>query len=628
MTRTKKSPEIRNVVLYSRVSTLEQAEKDLSIPAQLDALRRHCTQHGYAITNEYVEPGFSAHHDDDRRPVFRQMIADVMAPESQVQAILVCYTSRFYRNRANSGAMKALLRRRGVRVLAIYQATTDDPMGQFVDGIFELVDQYESDVNGMRTSAAMRKNAELGFHNGSKAPYGFTAEAIEVRPGQIKRRLVPNPQEVATHNEVVRQYIAKQGAKGAARDLNQRGYRYRDDKLWTKDLVLKVIEETAAVGTYAWGKGTPEPIQQKVEPIIDRELFEMAQRVRQLRDPKKNPGRTPSSPLLLAGLVVCGHPGCGASYQLETSGKTADTGVYDYRYYNCRNHLRIGKEKCSGFRIRAEVLEKAVLEHLADRLFTVERCTQIVQDMVEETGMLRQKTAEHRRQLQKELEAIEKRVSKWQDAFESGDKMATALGADRVVELKAMRDELQQQLRKVVLLRPPPPNLYTEARIQTFRDSIRSIFLSGDNALTKNYLRFLVDKIIVNGPKVQMVTRSEAVVRIMAAGGTTVAEPDPANSPAFAVEWLRLLDSKWPEVLQSRGLTEDSRADESTRVDVSARELVPSGPSEFRAVGTVENALALALLEASRASRWEIVEQLLRELEARRLAMSTSAAGC
>src|SRR5580698_8478116 len=260
MTKKTAKPEIRNVVLYARVSTSEQAEKDLSIPAQLDALRRYCSQHGYVVSNEYVEPGFSAHQDDDRRPAFRKMIADVMAPDSNVEAILVCYTSRFYRNRSNAGAMKVLLRKRGIRVLAIFQATTDDPMGQFVEGIFELVDQYESDVNGMRTSAAMHKNAELGFHNGSKAPYGFIAEPVEVRPGQIKRRLLPNPEEVPIHNEIVRQYVAKQGAKQAARDLNQRGYRYRGGKLWSKDLVLKVIEETAAIGSYVWAKETPEPV--------------------------------------------------------------------------------------------------------------------------------------------------------------------------------------------------------------------------------------------------------------------------------------------------------------------------------------------------------------------------------
>jgi hypothetical protein len=267
------------------------------------------------------------------------------------------------------------------------------------------------------------------------------------------------------------------------------------------------------------------------------------------------------------------------------------------------------------------------LEHLADRLFTAERCKQILQDMVEETGILRQKTAEHRRQVQKDLEHIEKRISKWQDAFEAGDRAAAELGPDRVAELKAKREELQGTLRKVVLLRPPPPNLYTEASIGRFQSSIRSIFLSGDNALTKNYLRFLVEKIVVNGSNVRMVTRSEAVVQMIAADGTTPADPNPANSPSFAVGWLRLLDSKWPEVLQSRGLTEDSRADEPTRIDVSARELVAFGPTESADVDSVDQALAFALAEAAKAGRWEVVVQLARELEARRVAVSTSVPG-
>jgi hypothetical protein len=80
-------------------------------------------------------------------------------------------------------------------------------------------------------------------------------------------------------------------------------------------------------------------------------------------------------------------------------------------------------------------------------------------------------------------------------------------------------------------------------------------------------------------------------------------------------------------MLQSRGLTEDSRTDEPTRVDVSARELVAFGPSESEAVDNVEEALAFALAEAAKAGRWEVVVQLARELEARRVAMSTSVSG-
>jgi hypothetical protein len=64
----------------------------------------------------------------------------------------------------------------------------------------------------------------------------------------------------------------------------------------------------------------------------------------------------------------------------------------------------------------------------------------------------------------------------------------------------------------------------------------------------------------------------------------------------------------------------DSRASDLPRVDVSAREPVSFGPSESSLSGSVEDALALALTRASEAERWDVVSQLARELEARRLA--------
>lgn len=87
--------------------------------------------------------------------------------------------------------------------------------------------------------------------------------------------------------------------------------------------------------------------------------------------------------------------------------------------------------------------------------------------------------------------------------------------------------------------------------------------------------------------------------------------------------WLRLLDLKRPEVLQSRGLTSDSRTDDATRIDVSARELVAFGPNESEAIDNVEEALAFALAEAARAGNWDMVGQLARLLEARFARTST-----
>ena len=62
----------------------------------------------------------------------------------------------------------------------------------------------------------------------------------------------------------------------------------------------------------------------------------------------------------------------------------------------------------------------------------------------------------------------------------------------------------------------------------------------------------------------------------------------------------------------------DSRQDDLTRVDVSAREPVAFGPNEIAASAAVEELLAVALERAAAAERWDIVARLAGQLEARR----------
>jgi hypothetical protein len=71
--------------------------------------------------------------------------------------------------------------------------------------------------------------------------------------------------------------------------------------------------------------------------------------------------------------------------------------------------------------------------------------------------------------------------------------------------------------------------------------------------------------------------------------------------------------------MQFAGFHVDSRTKDLARVDVSARSGVASGPSEPVAPSGVEDVLARAIAQASAAGRWDVVMQLARELEARRL---------
>lgn len=142
-------------VSYLRVSTVEQAEKELSLTAQRRSAEEFADRHDAIIEHHYLEPGASG--TATHRPVFNELLGDALAPGSTISTIVVHHTSRFTRDATHVRVVKKQLRRAGVRVLSVTQELTEDPMGTLMEGFFECIDQYESELNGLRTSAAMRE---------------------------------------------------------------------------------------------------------------------------------------------------------------------------------------------------------------------------------------------------------------------------------------------------------------------------------------------------------------------------------------------------------------------------------------------------------------------------------------
>ncbi|KJD46808.1 recombinase family protein [Paenibacillus terrae] len=44
-----------NIVIYLRVSSEQQAERELSIPAQREELQRYADERGWTVVDEYVD---------------------------------------------------------------------------------------------------------------------------------------------------------------------------------------------------------------------------------------------------------------------------------------------------------------------------------------------------------------------------------------------------------------------------------------------------------------------------------------------------------------------------------------------------------------------------------------------
>ena len=114
----------RNVALYLRVSTVRQADQDLSIPDQRKQAEAYCKRRGWKIVCEFVERGASA--TTDNRPVFQDMIAAARHSDCQFGAVLVHSYSRFAREAFDLEFYVRELKKRNVELISITQEIGND----------------------------------------------------------------------------------------------------------------------------------------------------------------------------------------------------------------------------------------------------------------------------------------------------------------------------------------------------------------------------------------------------------------------------------------------------------------------------------------------------------------------
>ena len=130
------------VALYARVSS-ERQDVDLSVSAQLRALRDFAEKNNRLAVREYVDEAISGRIAN--RPKFREMLDAAKGPAPPFQEILVWKLSRFTRSREDAVVLKTMLRKRGIRVTSVTEPADDSPAGRMLEGIIESVDEFYSE---------------------------------------------------------------------------------------------------------------------------------------------------------------------------------------------------------------------------------------------------------------------------------------------------------------------------------------------------------------------------------------------------------------------------------------------------------------------------------------------------
>ncbi len=269
-----------NIVIYLRVSSEQQAERQLSIPAQREALQRHASDREWTIIEEYVDEAKSAKTAD--RPEFQRMITAAKQPDKDFKAILVHKFDRFSRSRQDHIIYKALLKKQGISVLSASEPTEPDtPHGLLLEGMLEVISEFYNMNLKHETLKGMRENAIQGFHCGGRAPYGY-----RLKKNGVKVTYEYGPDHEVEIVKLIFQLAAEGwGGRKIATFLNEQKI---DSKVWRPSTVLSLLSNHAYLGYRTWNKksevdGHKNPpdewiITKEVHPaIITEQLWVAAQ---------------------------------------------------------------------------------------------------------------------------------------------------------------------------------------------------------------------------------------------------------------------------------------------------------------------------------------------------------------
>ena len=422
--------------LYARVSS-DRQDVDLSVSAQMRALRDYADKNDYKVVREYVDEAESERVMN--RPEFRRMIDEAKKTKAPFNEILVWKFSRFTRKREHAVALKSLLRRQGVRVVSITEQAEDNPTGRLLEGIIESVDEFYSENLAQEVVRGMRGAASRGFWVAPKPPYGYSK--VKVLDGPKERpTLEPDEDAALVVKRIFDLAETRMGMLKIARALNDDGIASPRGKLWNKTTVHGILNNEAYTGTLVWGnnaKDNADPVRvEKAFPaIVTKAQFSRVNRIMRSRAPKITHPRRVGSTFLLSGLVKC--------YRCKRalSGRYSSRGTFPY--YVCHSFVKRAPGACDSPRVDARQFEELVVSSIRSNILTEGNIRNLVKVVDEQMDGVSGEQRKRLETIESELADVRGSLERLYDLVETTTEFNMADFAHRIRDHKERQERLE-----------------------------------------------------------------------------------------------------------------------------------------------------------------------------------------
>lgn len=363
------SENIKNCLLYYRVSTQEQVDDGFSISNQKRTLHKYCNAMEYNIVGEFEDLGVTGTSLEVRDGI--QSLLRKIQTDKNINAVIVTKLSRLSRKMLDLLRILEFLEKYDVTLIAKDDGIdTSTAFGKPMLKLVGIFAEMERDTIVSQTRSGMKEKALQGKFNGGSPAIGYD---------YINKELVINEKEAETVRKIFDLYTNQNwGYSRICQELNRNIEQYPTKKgaTWAYATIKQVLDNPLYVGMMRWGvrkdwakkrrRGTTEDyvLEKGIhEAIISEDLWERTRQKRELIG--KTPVKKTNFKYLLSGLAKC--PVCGSAMVAQRSTrKNKDGSKVTYRYYSCSRWNSHKGDVCKPNSIKAELLEEQVIATIID----------------------------------------------------------------------------------------------------------------------------------------------------------------------------------------------------------------------------------------------------------------------
>lgn len=456
---------MKKAVAYGRYSTDMQREE--SIDAQFRAIKEYCQRNDIELIRTYADEGISG--TTDNRPEFQQMIKDTEL--GLFDYVIVHKLDRFSRSKYDSAIYKRKLKLANVQLLSVLENLDGSPESLILESVLEGMSEYYSRNLSREVKKGMRENALKCKFNGGTPPLGYDIDE--------EKNYVINVHEAGAIRLIFDLYVSGYGYSYMMDKLNSLGYKTKKGRDFTRNSFYEILNNEKYVGVYSYSKEDYSGFRSKrnyhkkkdvkdmiiiengLPAIIDKVTWAKAQE--RIKNNKHMPRNDGGKYYILTGLLCCGE--CGSP--MSGGRRKNDQGNY-YYYYRCNNQKRT--HKCPALSVRADKIEKEVLDCFNDVIFTPANRDAIIGSMVQYIEGQSEDT-NYKAEIEKEIALVDKQIENILNALMNG---ITANSVnEKLKELENKKETLKLNLEKSKIIKLKSKDL--EDKIKDFLNSNSNI---------------------------------------------------------------------------------------------------------------------------------------------------------